>query len=422
MSNTTNMHKFYKRKSSIETIVIINDAAHITGGAGKVALSSAVALSRKGFQVILFTGIGPIDDTIRDVNLKIICLYQQDILHDPNRLRAIKQGIYNTVAKKEFENILKTLSPKSTVIHFHSWSKALSGSLFTVTHKLGFKIIITLHEYCSLCPNGGFFNYKRSKICHLKPMSIKCCLCNCDNRSYFQKIWRILRQWIQNRSIWKNNITYITISNLNRKILEVNLKIGNHINNVQIYNLKNPIELNTNIIVDVQQNNEYLFIGRLSAEKGIELFCKAITELNLKGTVLGDGYLLNDLKKRYPNIQFAGWLKRPEMEQYIRNCRALVFPSLWYEGAPLTVIEMKSYGIPCIVPNQCSASEEIIDGITGYIFESGNYESLKNSVKKVQINDMSAIANNIIRQFTPFTYFMDTHIEKLLNIYRDVLD
>jgi glycosyltransferase involved in cell wall biosynthesis len=190
---------------------------------------------------------------------------------------------------------------------------------------------------------------------------------------------------------------------------------------VKIYYIKNPIELNTTIAVDVQQNDEYLYIGRLSSEKGIELFCKAITELNLKGIVVGDGYLLNELKTKYLNIKFTGWLNRSDMEQYIRKCRVLVFPSLWYEGAPLTIIEMKSYGIPCIVSDVCSATEEVIDEETGYVFESGNLESLKSTIKQVQLNDISNMSKHIVERFNSQQYYMDTHINNLLNIYNDIL-
>jgi glycosyltransferase involved in cell wall biosynthesis len=415
MPNTNNSDK---KENSIKTIVIVNDAAHITGGAGKVALSSAVALSQKGFQVILFTGTSPVDDTLREANLKVICLGQKDILNDPDRIRAVKQGIYNTKAKREFENILKTLSPESTVVHFHSWTKVLSSSLFTVTHKFGFKIIITLHDYFSLCPNGGFFNYKKNRICRLKPVSIRCCMCNCDSRNYFQKMWRILRQLVQNRILWKNNITFLTISGLNRKILEKNLKIRNRI---QIYGLTNPIELNTDTNVDVQKNDEYFYIGRLSAEKGAELFCKAVTELDLKGVVLGDGYLLDSLKEKYPGISFAGWITGSDIQKYIRRCRTLIFPSLCYECAPLTIIEMQPYGIPCIVPDQCSASEKIVDGETGYIFESGNLDSLKACIEKVHQNDISHLSANIIQRFNYHEYSMDTHINELLNTYREII-
>jgi glycosyltransferase involved in cell wall biosynthesis len=399
-------------------LVILNDAAHITGGAGKVAIDTACSLSRKGINVILFTAVGPVDKSLEQYNLKVICLFQNDILNDSHRLRAIVQGLYNIRAKREFKRILKQLSPESTIIHFHSWTKSLSSSLFSVTAKFNYKVVITLHEYFSFCPNGSFYNYKQANICQLIPLSCSCISCNCDSRHFAHKVWRVLRQYIQNNVLWDNRfLSFITISTLNRRILENNTSDKK----IRIYNLRNPIEINTNTPVNPQENCEYFFIGRLSSEKGVELFCKVITELGLKGVVLGDGYLLNDLKAKYSNISFEGWIKHADMYKYMKRCRALIFPSLWYEGSPLTIIEIKSYGIPCIVPDKCAASEEIIDEETGFIFESGNVKSLKSAIVKMNNIDITKMSKEILRQFNPALYSMDTHISNLLNIYNDIL-
>jgi glycosyltransferase involved in cell wall biosynthesis len=188
-----------------------------------------------------------------------------------------------------------------------------------------------------------------------------------------------------------------------------------------LYNLRNPIELNKNNPVNIQDNTEYLFIGRLSAEKGADFFCEAISDLGLRGIVIGDGHMLKELKDKYPDINFAGWKKTTEMSRYIRKSRALIFPSLWYEGSPLTIVEIKSHGIPCIVPDKCAACEEITDGETGYIFESGNLQSLKEAIMKIQQNDISVMSSNIINQFDYQIYTMDTHIKNLLDIYSDLL-
>ena len=59
----------------------------------------------------------------------------------------------------------------------------------------GKKVILTLHDYFTLCPCGGFYDYKSKKVCNKSPMSLKCILCNCDKRNYPQKIWRVIRHY-----------------------------------------------------------------------------------------------------------------------------------------------------------------------------------------------------------------------------------
>jgi glycosyltransferase involved in cell wall biosynthesis len=181
------------------------------------------------------------------------------------------------------------------------------------------------------------------------------------------------------------------------------------------------VELNEGVPVRVQENDTYFFVGRLSAEKGVDLFCEAITSLGLKGVVLGGGYLLPELKRRYPNINFLGHIKGDKMRYFLHSCRALIFPSLLYECAPLTVTEVMSYGIPCVVPDRCAAVENVKNGETGFIFKSGDLESLKDVIIKIQKMDISNLSDNIIENFDYGKYSMNTHIDKLKEFYNNVL-
>lgn len=406
--------------SNVRNIIIINDFAHINGGAGKVAINSAIGLKKSGYNVIYFSAVEPIDTTLKDSDVKIICLGQKDILSESNRLKAVKQGIWNKYAKKEFQKLLSGFNPNETIVHFHAWIKALSPAILQPIAKSGFKIVITLHDYFLFCPNGGLFNYQTLKICNRKASSIDCLLCNCDVRSYPQKIWRYLRQivqWKVLKSIEKKNINIIYISKLNRDVSSPYLKdIVN-----KWYFVQNPIEINKQTVVDIQNNKKYLFIARLSSEKGIDLFCKAMKDLHLKGIVLGDGYLKEKLQKEYPEVEFKGWVTGQTKNDLIRQGKALVFPSLWYEGAPLTIIEMKSYGIPCIVPNKCSASEEIVAGETGVVFRSGDLKSLENAILKFEKTDKQYMQQRIIETFRPEKYTLKEHCTQLINVYKDIL-
>lgn len=402
----------------LHTVIIVNDAAHVNGGAGKVALESAKSLSQRGFRVILFSAVGPVDETLYESGIEVFCLKQYDILSDPKRLRAVRQGIWNEIAFKKFRELLSRYDPKDTIIHFHAILKALSSSLFKVTADLHFKIIVTLHDYFLFCPNGGLFNYQTRKICKIKPSSLACLFCNCDARSYYQKIWRYLRQLVSSYMFRSNkDIFLIYISKLNKKVSFKNLeKIVSH-----WFFLQNPIDLNKREPVLIEHNDAYLFIGRISEEKGIDLFCRVITELNLKGIVLGDGYLRESYQKKYPNIKFVGWVSGEKKDFLIRQGKALLFPSLWYEGAPLTIIEMKSYGMPCIVPDMCAASEEIENGKEGFVFKSGSYSSLRDAVMRYENTNIKSFQNNILKSFHPEKYSMETHCNNLISIYEQII-
>lgn len=400
---------------NIKTIVIVCDTPNYNGGAAKVAIDSANGLVERGLRVIFFASEGLKGRWNSEVEL--ISLNQYDILSNPNRIKAITQGLYNIQAEKRFSELLKTLNSDQTVIHFHGWTKALSSSLFRETAKRKFRVVITLHEYFSFCPNGGLFNYKSNKICSIKPMSSRCITKNCDSRHYTHKVWRVLRQIIQNQNIRKNkNITYISISKLNKEIATKFLRKGTRI----VY-LDNPIDLPQNkndvSFLSHKEKSFYLFLGRISPEKGIDLFCETISYLKLPAIVIGDGEKLDSYKEKYKEINFVGWKNKEEIIPYIKKTKALIFPSLWYEGAPLTTKEMLSQGIPLIVADKSAAREDVIEGINGFTFESGNISSLIEKITLFESQDWIKFSKASIENFNYKKYTLDNHIDKLLNLY-----
>lgn len=400
----------------LKNIVIVNDFANADGGAGKVAIDVALELSNQ-YNVIFFTSVKPIDVRFGNSKVKLVCLDKPDILRDTNRVRAVIKGLFDTKVNKLFRNLLAGLSPQETVVHVHTWTKAMTSAVFQVTAQMNFNLVLTLHDYFVSCPNGGFFNYKSKRICNLKSLSANCLLENCDVRSYPQKVWRVIRLLIQNHYLWRNKkLTLIYISDMCKSMLMTYIP-----KDIKMIYLPDPVDLENNENVAVSDNDIYLYIGRLSPEKGVVLFCEAISELGLKGIVVGDGYLKNELARKYPQIEFVGWASGEKKFSFMKRAKALVFPSLWVETYGLVVAEAKSYGIPCIVPDKCAASEQIEDGQTGYIFKSGDLKSLKASILKYEMTDLKMMQLRLNSSFDREALSMKNHIIKLIDIYNKIL-
>jgi glycosyltransferase involved in cell wall biosynthesis len=66
-------------------------------------------------------------------------------------------------------------------------------------------------------------------------------------------------------------------------------------------------------------------------------------------TIVGDGPLSNSLADRYPSFDWAGRLSSGEVRRLMMESRALVFPSRWYEGQPMVLLEAFSAGLPTLV-------------------------------------------------------------------------
>lgn len=73
----------------LKNVIIVCDCAHILGGIENVAFSSAKELVKQNINVYLFTSQGPVDQSLIDSGIHVICLNQYDMLSNPNRLLAV---------------------------------------------------------------------------------------------------------------------------------------------------------------------------------------------------------------------------------------------------------------------------------------------------------------------------------------------
>jgi len=355
-------------------IVLINDFAYVDGGASKICLGSAKALAALGHRVILFSAVGPIDSSLRAVaNLEVRCLFQYEILDDPNRLRAASAGIWNQKSAAEFAQLMAQFSTDDTVVHVHTWTKALSSSVIAASVGLGFSVVLTMHDYFSACPTGGFFNHPKHAICPLRPMSGACLTTNCDSRSYGHKLWRVGRQWVQEHAgrLPDGVEHFISISALSEQVLRPFLP-----STAKIHRVANFIDVEQSDAVDVGKNRALCFVGRLSPEKGPLLLAECARIHGLAVDFIGDGPLRDEIARVAPQARITGWLKGEDVRRAMRSSLALVFPSLWYETQGLAVAEAAAMGIPVIVPSTSAAREWVVDGETGLVFEGGDVTDL----------------------------------------------
>lgn len=348
-------------------LIVINDFDYIQGGATNVAIHSAQVFHENGWEVTLFTGCS------KNVEypFKVVSLNDKEISDGQSKLR----NIYNKKALKNLKKLIKKDS--EYIIHIHGWTKSLSSSIFKIGKLKNVKVFLTLHDYFTVCPNGGMFNYQKKCICNLKKIGLKCFFRNCDSRSFMVKMFRNIRHFVQTKIVrfYKYIDGLISISNFSEEKVKSYFK-----KNIPYHRVNNPIQIPQNTSrANPENSNEYIYVGRLDPEKGVEDICIAAKDLGISLNIIGSGVLFDDLKNKYcdvNNIKFLGWQSKEEVFFKLKNARALLFPSLWYEGAPLTIFEAMSFGIPCIISNT-SAATDFVNNDNGYVYNTGNVEELK---------------------------------------------
>ena len=394
----------------LKNIVIVSDFANINGGGVAVAIETASLLAESGYNVYFFTGNGEPDKKLTThKNIKIISTGQYDILNDKNRIRAMLNGIYNFRAGKIFRQLLSTLDKNETVIHIHQYIKLLSVAILREAYKAGFKVFFTIHDYFTLCPTGGFYNFQSGKICEISPMSLKCILSNCDFRHFYHKVWRVMRQYVQNKVIRRSpNVGYIYISEFSRGQLLRRMQAPKN----QFF-VHNPVYFSERFRIKAENNSLFTFIGRLAPEKGVRIFCEAVHNSGVKGVVIGDGSLRSELEQKYTEITFTGWLDKMQIREWLKKARCLVFPSVWYETLGLVPLEVSAYGIPVIAPSWSAASDN-----ASFVYHS--QPELEDIMRKVNTMDIKQLSEGVYSSFdeTVTTNYADN----LMKIYESPLE
>ena len=401
------------------SVVVIVDHAHIAGGQAKVAFDSALGLLRAGHHPILFAAAGPVDPAMAASGLEIHCLGQSDLVSNSSRAAAAVQGMWNFAAARALDKLLASQPVDRTVVHVHGWAKALSPSIAGPIARSGLPAVYTMHEYFLFCPNGGFYNYKQGHACPLTPMSAACLTTNCDSRNYVRKIWRSARQLVSERVAHLPDVfsDFVTISNFQAAIVAPYLP-----RRARVHRVSNPVSAENCGPKLNPASGDFVFVGRISPEKGPFLFAEAAQRAGVAAVFVGDGPSAAELRARYPQARILGWKTPEEARLLMRQARVLVFPSLWYEGQPLVVLEAKAMGTPVIVSDGCAAREEIEHGRTGLWFKSASVEALTEALESAKDDALIArMSRGAYEAYWADPPTIETHVARIVNVYREAL-
>ena len=356
---------------SIDHVVVLNDFCFVQGGASKVAIDEAIALRQRGIAVTFLAPVGPPCEALLDAGVRIVCLDQPELADAARHPSAALRGLSNRPACRALRTVLGGLDPARSIVHLHGYTKALTAFPALAARNAGFRTVCTLHDFFAACPNGAFYDYRRDAPCDLTALSRSCIATNCDKRHALHKGYRVARGLIQRHvAQFPSSVRdYITLSRRSAALLAPYLP-----SDAVFHPLENIIDMERRPPVDPAANRELLVLGRLDAEKGVMLAAEAAHRAGWPIVFAGDGTQRTMLESAGASV--TGWLPADEAQQRIDRTRCLIFPSRWYETYGLVVAEAAARGVPAIVSHISAPAERMEQGITGWIFRSGDTDDL----------------------------------------------
>jgi glycosyltransferase involved in cell wall biosynthesis len=169
------------------------------------------------------------------------------------------------------------------------------------------------------------------------------------------------------------------------------------------------------------------YIGRLSPEKGVLNFVKAIPLIlkereDLEFLIGGAGPLLDEIKselknsRSYDKVELTGWIPHDELPDYLNELKLIVAPSYSEGGVPAVIMEAMACGTMILV-TPVAGVDIIKDGETGFILEDNSPECItKNVIRVLEHPNLDEIVNNA-RNLVEKEYSYENTVRQ----YRDML-
>lgn len=315
-----------------QRVLIVHNYYQVPGGEDSVVANEKKMLEDHGHKVFMYTRH---NDEIKEMGLlkKIMIPFNT---------------IYNFKTKREIEKIVR--ENKIDVVHVHNTLPLISPSVYAGAKKAGAKVVQTIHNFRLLCPAATFV--KNNKICEeCINQSLMCAIKGrCYRNSLIQTIICVLMLKI-NRIIGSYNKVdkYIALTDFNKD------KLKKIIDEDKILIKPNFIKDNSNVKIKNEDERKYfMFLGRLDKLKGIDKLIIAWKDIrNEELIVVGKGPEEEKIKEyinenQINNVKLLGFKEKKEVIELLSYAKALIVPSQWYEGFPMTIVEALSVGTPII--------------------------------------------------------------------------
>jgi len=385
-------------------VLIIND--HKTGGGAESVVAMQYQLLSKIIAVDILYG----DELCPNINVfSYIYSYK------------VKKAI---VHKLEAENY--------DIVHLHNFYHILSPSVLKALKQAKknnskLKVIYTAHDYHLVCPNSGYYYLENDNIVNFSTddkwprMFIK----KIDKRSVIHNLLK-KAQWFNAYVLhdYRNVIDVITTPSffLKKVILE-------HFN-ADVRMIRNPsVQVNNDAPVSNNRTGnklEIVFFGRLSVEKGLKEFIKLLSQIDdisYNFSIIGDGPQYQELVKLVQQSQisdrvnFMGKMDRAELLLSLKNYDLFVLPSVWYENAPMSILEAAQANLMIATPDHGGMTEMIEAVGSGYHFNYAHPETLKKCLLDAQKmkHEGRQRYNNNLDDFLP-----ETFSKNMISLYESV--
>jgi glycosyltransferase involved in cell wall biosynthesis len=404
----------------VPTLLNVNNYYYRRGGADALALDHGRLLEARGWDVVPFAMHHPqnepspwsdyfVDEAELGTDYGLV----------GNAKRA-GRAIYSFHARRRLGALLDVVRPD--VAQLHNVYHHISPSITSLLKSRGIPTVLIAHDLKLACPSYSMLTH--DGVCER---------CK-DGR---------LRHVIANRCV-KGSVALSTVAFVESRL---HRSLGSYVDNVdriitssefylelfvewgfdpdKFVHVPNHVDAGR-FEPDPNPGRSFVYFGRLSPEKGLATLIRAGAAAGVPLTLIGTGPAESELRALAADlggdVTFTGRLDGDSLYDAVREARAVVVPSEWYENQPVSLLEAYALGKPVIGARIAGIPEMVRDGESGYLFESGNTDDLAATLRRVAdlsdpgVRELGRCARSwVAEEFTSERY-----VEGILAVYDGV--
>lgn len=297
-------------------------------------------------------------------------------------IRAALTVPYSISARRLVTERIRAFRPE--VVHVHNFFPALTPSVYDACRAERVPVVQTLHNYRLVCANALLFRDGHTCTeCLGRTLLMPAIRHGCYRGSKAGSaavsamigVHRLRRTWTDRVE------RFIVLTQFARELFA---------NYAQIPAEKIAVKPNSasDPGVGAGSGGYALYVGRLSPEKGIETLLAAAAEgdgLGMPLKIAGGGPMQAQVEERCAagKIEYIGLQDSAGVRRLMLEARALIIPSLCFEGLPMVVPEAFGAGLPIIASRHGALETLVEDSVNGLLAEPGNPTAIARAVHRI---------------------------------------
>jgi len=403
-------------------ILLVHKFFHVTGGAEVFFFETGRVLAAQGHDVAYFS-------TVSDENQS--SSFAQYFVTPPNytegsllrKILGIGRMVYSQQAKKKFKTLLADFHPD--IVHMFAIQTHITPSVLDACREMNVPVVMSCNDYKPICPNYKLFHHGR--LCEdckggrfYNAIKNRCC-----KDSIIFSVASSIESYVHDAlNIYRKNINLFLFAS---EFMAHKTEEFWGAATFRWRMLRNPFDTDKHLLHGY--SGEYLlYFGRIIDEKGVDVLIQAAAlapELSL--VIVGDGPEKKTLETTamslgIRNVQFVGSKWGDDLNDYLRNCRGVIVPSLWHENFPYVILQAFAAGKPVIGSNRGGIPELVQNGKHGLIYEANEPDALATAMRTLMTNaDMAQQMGERARRYVVAEFNDDAFYGQLMKVYQEVL-